>query len=156
MGVIVDVAKITEALEHPDGWQCFLDRNTGNVIIITEDDAPYIEGFGEYETDDEDFATLPEWQRESIIDVRSALKTADLIPLPDKFDFHEWEVMRRFAGSQAEPARGDLLHAIHGAGAFRQFRRSLEDLDLRDEWFRFRDNALRQFAIDWLNENGVG
>jgi hypothetical protein len=155
MGVIVDLAKVIEALENPEEWECFLDRNTGDVIAITEDDAPYIEGFGDSEADEEDFANLPQWQRDSILSVRRALESADLIPLPDKFDFHEWDVMRRFAISQPEPARGDLLDAIQGRGSFRLFRRTLEILDLRDQWFQFRNDALRRFALDWLNENGL-
>ena len=155
MGVVVELAKVIEAIEFPEDWECFLDRNTGHVVAITEDDAPYIEGFGDGDTDEVDLASLPQWQRDSILDVRRAMEAADLIPLPSKSDFHEWDVMRRFATLQPEPARGDLLDAIHGRGAFRAFRQVLEVLDLRDQWFEFRDGALKQFAIDWLNENAL-
>ena len=47
--------------------------------------------------------------------------------LPTKFDVHEWAIMRDFADSM-EPARirEDLQFAIHGAGAFRHVKRTLE------------------------------
>lgn len=154
MGLIIKLEKVIEALEYPEEWQCYLDRNTGEIIAITDNEAPYIEGYGDGEAE-EDMADLPQWQRDSILEVRRALESADLLALPSKFDLHEWEILRRFSSSQPEPARGYLLDAIHGRGAFRAFRRTLELVDLRDEWFRFREDALRQFAMDWLNENRI-
>jgi hypothetical protein len=154
VGVIVKLEKVIEALEYPEEFQCYLDRNTGEVISITENEAPYVEGCGDDE-DEEDIADLPQWQRDSILEVRRALESADLLALPSKFDLNEWDIMRRFSSSQPEPARGHLLDAIRGTGAFRLFRKALELLELRDEWFRFRDDAVRQFAMDWLTENGI-
>lgn len=75
--------------------------------------------------------------------------------LPDKFEIHEWEIMRRFADSRAEPARTELLDAIHGTGAFRLFRRSTERLGLREAWFTYRDDVLKEIAREWLRENGI-
>src|SRR5688572_16973161 len=123
MGAIVKLEKVLEALEYREEWQCYLERNTGEVIAITENEAPYIEGYGNGEEQEEDIADLPQWQRESILQVRRALESADLVSLPSKFDVHEWDIMRRFSVSQPEPARGDLLDAIDGGGAFRVFRR---------------------------------
>lgn len=155
MGVIVELGKLIEALEYPDEWECFLDRSSGRIIAITEDDAPYIEGYSDAGDAEEAFSDLPQWQRDSILEVRRAMESADLLPLPSKFDLDEWNVMRRFAESQPEPARGRLLDAIHGRGAFRSFRHSVDRLGLRDGWFQYRDSAFRQFAIDWLAENGI-
>jgi hypothetical protein len=154
MHVIVKLAKVIEALEYPEEWQCYIDRNTGEIISITEHEAPYIEGYGDGE-DEEDIEDLAQWQRDSMLQVRTALESADRLALPSKFDLHDWDIMCRFSSSHPEPARGDLLDAIHGRGAFRAFRRTLELRELRDEWFRFRENEVRQFATDWLNENGI-
>lgn len=153
MGIIVRLEKIVEAMEYPEDWECYLDRNSGEIITVTENEAPYIEG-GE-EGEDADISDLPEWQRESIADVRRALQSADLVPLPDRFDIHEWSIMRRFADSQSESDRRELLDAIHGRGAFRAFRSALDRLGLRDEWYSYRDEVLEQIASDWLNEHGI-
>jgi hypothetical protein len=153
MGAVIKIDKILEALEYPEDWECFLDRNTGEVIVITDNEAPYIGQDDEGEA--EDFADLPEWQRQTIEEVRRALESADLVPLPDRFDVHEWGIMRSFSGSRPEPARTELLHAIHGTGAFRSFRVALDRLGLRDEWHKYRDDSLRQMVKDWLSVNGI-
>ncbi len=147
--VLVKLADILDALEYPEDWECFLDRNTGKVIATTENEQPYLED------EEADLDELPEWQRQTVLEVRQALGSADLLPLPDKFDLHEWDIMRRFASAQEEPARTELLDAIHGAGAFRMFRRTTDRLGLRDAWFSYRDETIKEFARDWLQENGI-
>jgi hypothetical protein len=71
-------------------------------------------------------------------------------------DIHEWEIMRRFAedaGSEDLSAR--LLRAIHGKGAFRMFRATIEDADLIEEWYQFKHEALKTIAREALEELGV-
>jgi hypothetical protein len=76
--------------------------------------------------------------------------------LPSKFDVHEWDIMRRFSESiDDDEIRNELLRAIHGSGAFRYFKDSVCRRDLRDRWFKFRDEALEQIAIEWCKENGI-
>ena len=88
--------------------------------------------------------------------VREVLGSKDFIPLPDKFEINEWSIMQRFAVSQPDPDhRDDLLNAIHGRGAFRLFKILLDRLKLREEWFRFRDEALEWIAIDFLEINEI-
>ncbi len=51
--------------------------------------------------------------------------------------------------------RGDLLDKITGRGAFRRFKDVIHFLGIEDEWYRFREDALRRIARDWLEENGI-
>ena len=149
MSVVVRLTQIIEALEYPEDWECFLDRSTGQIITVTDNEAPYLE------SDEDDFDELPEWHRTSIAEVRRALESADLVPLPSKFDVHEWEIMRRFSSSRGEPDRSELLDALRGSGAFRLFRRTIDDLDLREAWFEYRSEALKRIATEWLKENHI-
>jgi hypothetical protein len=149
MSARVRLVRIIEALDYPADWECFVDRNSGEVITITEDEAPYVE------SDEDDLADLPDWERTSIVDLRRALKSADLVPLPGRFDLDEWDIMRQFSDSRTEPERSELLDAIHGSGAFRRFRRTIHDLDLRDTWFGYRSEALKEIAREWLTEIGM-
>jgi hypothetical protein len=88
--------------------------------------------------------------------VREVLGSPDFIPLPDRFEIDEWTIMRHFAESQSNPEhREDLLSAIRGRGAFPLFKSLLPRLNLREEWFRFRAEALDQIASDFLEVNGV-
>ena len=59
--------------------------------------------------------------------------------VPNKFDIHEW----------------DLQRAIHGRGAFRMFRATIEDAGVHEEWFAFKHQALRDIARESLQELGV-
>lgn len=145
----VRLSEIVDVLGYPEEWECLLDRNTLRIITITENEEPYLED-GEDEV-----ADLPDWQQESILDVRRALNAADPIPLPTRFDVHEWDIMRRFSDAQEEGARAELGDAIHGSGAFRMFRHTIDRLGLRESWFSYRSEALKQIARDWLNENRI-
>jgi Uncharacterised protein family (UPF0158) len=49
----------------------------------------------------------------------------------------------------------DLLHAIHGAGAFRNFKDTLRRHGIESAWFAFRTEALRQIAQSWCEENDI-
>ena len=61
---------------------------------------------------------------------------------------------------ESEPA-GDLPqseeHAFDmaGAGAFRYLKDTLQRHRREKEWFAYREEALRQIAIDWPEENGI-
>jgi hypothetical protein len=59
--------------------------------------------------------------------------------------------MQDFSRSvESNRIREDLLHAIHGAGAFRNFKDRIEPA-----WFAFRAEALRQIALTWCEENHI-
>ncbi|MDP2856810.1 MAG: UPF0158 family protein, partial [Bacillota bacterium] len=78
------------------------------------------------------------------------------LALPDKFDFHEWDVKKPFATSVENPDEStELLEASHGTGAFRMFRETTTRLGLRERWFEYRDQALREMAREWLEEHGI-
>jgi hypothetical protein len=103
---------------------------------------------------DRALSDLPQWQQEIVTELR-ALDIDRLLPLPDRFDIHEWSIMRDFAAEQDEQARDALLDAVHGAGAFRSFKRELDHLGLRDAWFSYRRARFEQIATEWLEEHGL-
>lgn len=145
----VRIAAIIEALDYPEEWESYLDPDTGEVIAVTEEERDYVD-------DPElDVSDLPAWLQESVLKCRTALASSRLLALPSRFDVHEWDIMRRFADTLDDPARGELLSAIHGKGAFRLFRMTVDRLGLRDAWFAFRDDAVKQIAVDWLNEHSI-
>jgi hypothetical protein len=48
-----------------------------------------------------------------------------------------------------------LYGLIKGSGAFRRFKDAVHHYGLADDWYKYRDNTLRQIAIDWCQENNV-
>ena len=75
---------------------------------------------------------------------------------PRKFDFHEYHQMERFIRTVVDAeAAEQLWRAIKGKGAFRYFKDTAARLDLLDEWFRYRDEAMKEFVIDWAKDNNL-
>jgi hypothetical protein len=65
--------------------------------------------------------------------------------------------MQDFSHSVAsDRIREDLLHAIHGARAFRNFKETLRRHQIESAWLAFRAEALRQIARNWCEENHIG
>ena len=149
MSVVVSLQDIVSAMDMPNPeWESFLDPDSGEIITVTEDDRSALE--------DPEPDLLPDWQRDLLPSVRKAVESDSCLRLPTSFDVHEWSIMERFCHTVAgASAREDLLDSIHGTGAFRVFRRSLERLGIRDEWHAYRQSQFEQIARDWLEANHI-
>jgi hypothetical protein len=64
--------------------------------------------------------------------------------------------MERFAGSLTDAAVSDELDAaLHGRGAFRRFKDTVRRLGIADKWYQFRQTALEEIAIEFLEAHGI-
>jgi|SRR5215813_3059301 len=146
MATVIFLREVIEAMEM-QGENClsFLDPDTGEIVTTTEEERRLAE------EPDESLEQLPEWQRQMVRKVRAVLAGKRCLPLPNRFEIHEWSIMNEFAQAQhSERVRQELLEAIHGAGAFRMFRSTIRRLGLEKSWYRFREEALVEIARDWL------
>ena len=131
-------------------WTAYINKKTGELVTVTEEEANIVEAEGE----DDEF--IPDWQRETLPKVREVLESDDFVALPDKFEIHEYSIMERFCLSLPdEGLQDELLHAIRGSGAFRRFKNAIHRKDIQDDWYRFRDQALKRIAIDFLESEGI-
>ena len=144
---------IMEALKLADDTtSSFLDRETGEVHMLNEEELSLAE-VSETELDQ-----LPEWEQEVVMLARRIREGEGTryLRLPSKFDVHEWAIMDRFSQSiENARVRDDLRSGIHGAGAFRMFKRLLDEYDLWDSWRKFKEDELRRMAIEWCEEHGI-
>ena len=144
---------IVDAIEMQfDEALSFLDRDTGQVETVSRE----LMSAAEDGEDGEDVDIL-EWQTEEWELVKLIVSSEDrFLRLPTKFDVHEWAIMEEFAQSvRSASIREDLLHAIHGAGAFRNFKYLVRRHEIENTWFQFRTEALRDIALDWCEENQI-
>jgi hypothetical protein len=152
----VKLKDILEAFEYPETWQVYLNKKTGEIFFITDEDELILRLLDEGEEDVDD---LPEWQRKALPDLlknQMALKSGDCIELPSKFDIHEWDIMRRFALSIEDDRHSNqLLHALHGKGAFRYFKDTVHLLGITETWYQFRAHELEEVAVEWLEAKEV-
>ena len=142
---------IVEALEMQfDESASYLDLDTGQVVTVSKDLLRAAEDPGDEEPD------LPTWQRDEWELAKRIVSTDHFRELPTKFDVHEWAIMQDFSRSlQSDSIREDLLRAIHGAGAFRNFKDTVQRHGIDSAWFGFRTEALRQIARNWCEENQI-
>jgi len=150
----VKLDALTEALNFPseetDSW---LDRQTGSIVMVDHEVMAAVEAT---EGDDPP-AELEDWQQEQVQVARGILAgDSRYLALPDKFDFHEYRHMERFIGTVEDVDHANQLwRAIKGRGAFRCFKDTADRLGLIEAWYRYRDEALDRFMLDWAEANHV-
>jgi len=149
MAAVISLREVAEAIElQTDESVSYLDPDTGKVVLVTDEMRSVVE---EGKLDN-----IPEWMREALPEVREALESGCFLPLPSKFDVHEWAIMDRFSRAQEnDRVREELLDAIHGAGAFRMFRSTIRRLGIEEAWYQFRDRELEEIAREWLEEHNL-
>jgi Uncharacterised protein family (UPF0158) len=87
---------------------------------------------------------------------KDIVETDHYLPLPDRFEIHEYSIMERFCLSvDDEDIRDDLCDAIRGRGAFRRFKDRMQMYGMVEEWYRYRDAALRKIAMAWCEAHGI-
>lgn len=150
----VKLMDLTDALEMiPEEMGAWLDLQTGLVVMVEDE---VIQAVEEAEGDSIPVG-LVDWQKDELPVVR-AICAGDkrYLALPDKFDFHEYRHMERFIGTVADARIAEQLWAaIKGKGAFRRFKDTAHRLGLIDDWYRFRDEAVKRFLLDWAEINGI-
>ncbi len=147
MAGIVSLHDVIDHMElASDEATSYINRKTGELIALTDEVVAMAE-----EPDE-----AAEWQKDLLPKAREVAASEDFIPLPGKFEIHEWSIMERFARSVTDAAVSDELDAaVHGRGAFRRFKDAVQRLGIADEWYRFREAALEEIATEFLETHGI-
>ena len=163
MAVVVSLRDLVDELQtlsHES--HVYLNKTTGKVITITDDDfamARNADEIDEVEEDDEVADNLSEYSDLEIDFFQEVKKVLslddDYLRLPSKFDIDEYEIMERFCLSISDEKISDmLLGKIRGSGAFRRFKDTIYRYGIEKDWFKFRDEAYKEIAISWLERKG--
>ena len=161
MAVIVSILDLVDELQMlSDESHVYLNKITGRVISVTNDDFAIVENVDESEfsatdeTDDNEGGDS-DLEQDFFREVkRISLFDENYLKLPSKFDIHEYEIMERFSLSFLNRKIGDvLLDKIHGSGAFRRFKDTIYQYGIEKDWFKFRDEAYKEIAIAWLQSH---
>jgi hypothetical protein len=114
MPIEVKLSDVIEALETAmDGHAYYLDKRSGESCWRLMTMLPPAEN-------QELMLESPDWQKESIATAREVLNDSEnFLPLPDKFEIHEYKIMEEFCLSLDNRELGSELHRlIKGSGAF--------------------------------------
>jgi len=139
-------------LDSPE-YRTYFDRQKGKIVSVERTI------LGAFEDGDEErFAHVPDWEK-GVVETARAIVADDgqrFIHAPAPYDFHEYRHMERFIGSLAdEEAAEQLWRAIKGRGAFRYFKDTLYRLGLQDQWYQYREEAMKRFVIEWAEAHNV-
>lgn len=151
MATRVKLDEIIDGLEsQSDESRSFLNKKTGEIVLITDEELNAAE-------ENEPIEDFPDWQQDPVRIAKEIIaETGDYISLPTKFDIDEYRVMERFCLSMDDPEMSDLLYSlIKGSGAFRRFKDAIYRYGIEDEWHSYRNNALKEIAIEWCREHGI-
>ena len=146
----VKLSDIVEGLEfQADESFSYLHTATGEVVSVTTEELRAAEN-------EEPLEDFPEWQHDPIRIAGEILSTDHYLPLPDRFEIHEYSIMERFCLSvEDEDIRDDLCNAIRGRGAFRYFKDRIHAYGITEEWYWYRDAALREIAMAWCEAHEI-
>jgi len=78
------------------------------------------------------------------------------IPLPTKEEVNDYQIMVNFTETIEDDKKRDWFeNAIHGKGAFRRFRATLERFGMETEWYDYLEACHRELAIEWCEQHGI-
>ena len=167
MTVAVSLQNLVDELQMlPNEGTAYLHKVSGRIITVTDDDVAMVEMDSEFEKEfeeemeginDEIGGENLDWEIQHFQDVKRILaEDADYLELPSRFDINEYEIMERFCLSIPNGrVREVLLQKIRGSGAFRRFKDTIYQYGIENDWFQYRDEAYKEFAVAWLDSEGI-
>jgi hypothetical protein len=136
--------------EQSDSLSAYLDRQTGQVVLVSDEE------FSWAESEPDELEAMQDWQKEAVETARQIENTDRYLRLPDRLEVHEWSVMRDFCeGLSNNATRDALLTSIQGNRAFRRFKDQLVSHNLQEAWNEFRRAAFAETLREWCRENAI-
>lgn len=140
---------VQEMEAQSDEMSSFYDKESRQIISVMEEEIRMVEN--EVSTKE-----LPEWLQESVKVAEEVLDGDKYIPLPSKFEIHEYAIMEKFCLSIRNNRISDIMYdSIKGRGAFRRFNENIQKYNIEDNWYKFLNKAMKTIAIEWCERNNI-
>jgi hypothetical protein len=163
----IDFDEVQKAMEDTarDAFDYFLDLETGEVLIISEDilnrarvilSRHFDEDMGDYEevVFDQDIE-IPDWVEDEIeLAVDIFLSGDNYARIPERAPKSVYAAMSEFA-LKIEDARlsRELTQILDGPGTFRRFKNALEPY--RKLWYGYSAKIARKEIMEWLQSLSI-
>ncbi|MCH4886567.1 hypothetical protein EZV73_03255 [Acidaminobacter sp. JC074] len=84
------------------------------------------------------------------------LEEGDFVSLPSQYEINEYKMMENFISTVKDDfIKVKLKQAISGKGAFRYFQDLVFTMGIREDWFKFKNDAYKKCAIKFCINNGL-
>ena len=133
----IDLDELYDARENSSyEVEYYLDLETGEILFVSEG------------MDDEETGKLKN-QIEEELDRYE--------PIPKAESYEGYRDMQAFIATVEDDHLSELLEvAINGKGAFRRFKDVLLNYpEERERWFQFKDDRMKERALEWLDDIDV-
>ncbi|MEW6569900.1 MAG: UPF0158 family protein [Nitrospirota bacterium] len=164
--------EIQKAMEdvRRDVFDYFLDTNTGEVIVFSEEvlrevesrlcddeyDEEY-EGIEYIEFDEE--TELPDWIFDEVDLMLQTLldESGRYVRIPERDSGSAYRSMAEFIETVGDPnIKEELIDALNGKGAFKRFKDALIRYPReRKRWHGYNAKAMRKDITEWLRSLGI-
>jgi hypothetical protein len=167
----IDSDEVQKAMEDisREAFDYFLDIETGDVIILSEDiieraEKVLCEGidddmadYEEVEFDEE--TDVPDWMEEEIelaLDIFLHEK-GRYVRIPERNSQKAYEAMQEFAQRlEDKPLQEEVQAILNGKGAFRKFKDALEPYPKeRKMWYGYNAKSAKKEIGEWLQSIGI-
>jgi hypothetical protein len=168
----INFDEVQKAMEDTarDAFDYFLDRETGDVIILSEEIIGRAKAILEEEFDDDMAAfeevefdgeyDIPEWMEDEVeLAVRIFIEEQGrYVRIPERRPEKVFSAMREFTeGLENAGLREELLAILDGKGSFRRFKDALEPYPReRKKWYGFSTMKAKQEIEDWIRSIETG
>ncbi len=142
LDIIVQAMQLSGASE-----ELYLNTRTGELIRHSETELDPAEPNGDvYLVMQEDISR----------EIQDQVASDDFIQLPEVFELDEYQLMEEFCLTLKDDQLSYVMcKDIQGKGAFKRFKEDLDKYSLTDQWYEFRDKALRESARLWCEQQGI-
>ena len=146
----IKLSVLADAFEEAfDGWEQYLNKDTGTVTAVPESKGLY---------DDPD-----EWE-----EIIAMIEEGEqFVRLPNQYEINEYRIMEDFADfaggglkyvskEQAGEIGHKLYEALQGRGVFRRFKNTLNYYGIADEYYAYRHIYYVELAKEWCQDHEIG
>ena len=167
----IDFDEVQKAMEDTarDAFDYFMDRETGEIIILSEDiirkaqeilEESYDDDIGDFEeVEVEKVPVIPEWMEDEIelaLDIFIYEKDR-YARIPERNPRYGYNTMKSFAETLGdETLKETLMGLLDGKNAFRNFKDALAPYPKeRKLWYGFNAKTARNEIEAWLTSIGL-
>ena len=135
-------------------YRSFIDKRNGQIYSFKERHLA-IAGFY---LDGDDCENCPAEQSEidKAREFTTRYEREFIVPFPAKYEMREYDMMEQYVKAQPDARiANQLLYAIRGKDAFREFREAVTQFGLLDDWYAFKDGAMLERTRQWCIRNDI-
>jgi hypothetical protein len=150
----VDLNSLIEEMDMQlEDYTILVNKKTGEIVSVNSYNLRDVED-GEIEPP---YSGYQDWEKEELkICEEIIVNYDDYVDIPSKYDINEYEIMEDFCYSiEDDKLRNKMCQVINGRGAFRRFKDNIRYYGIEEDWYKFKEEGLKEIAIKWCKDNDI-